>query len=83
MIRVILQDISPKCEYQSSLECYPSTGEYLLSYFSLHNINPTLNILVSLLSNIMYIRSSIVYKVAHVHELLYRASIHYVFTFEE
>ncbi len=45
--RLVLEDITLDCQYQSSIECYPSTGKYLLTYFTLHEVNPFFNISVS------------------------------------
>ncbi len=45
--RLILEDINLECDYHSPIECYPTTGKYLLTYFDLHTVNPFLHILVS------------------------------------
>lgn len=49
MARVLLQDIDLGCQYDSPIECFPSSGAYLLTYFDLHRTNPYLNVVVSLL----------------------------------
>ncbi len=47
MARILLQEIELGCQYQSPIECYPSSSAYILTYFDLHTINPYLNLLVS------------------------------------
>lgn len=46
--RVLLEDYRVSCPYESTIECYPSSALYILSYFSLDTINPYLNTVVSL-----------------------------------
>ena len=52
MARVLLQDIDLGCQYDSPIECYPSSGAYILTYFDLHRTNPYLNVVVSYSKNL-------------------------------
>ena len=46
MTRVLLQNLDLGCQYPSPIECYPTSARYILTYFSLHLVNPYANILV-------------------------------------
>ncbi len=46
MTRILLENIDLGCDYQSPIECFPSSAAYILTYFDLHTVNPYLNLLV-------------------------------------
>ena len=50
MLRVVLPSIKTGCDYQSSIECYPDTGEYWLEDFGMEDVQPYLSLLVSFLA---------------------------------
>ena len=50
MLRVVLPSIETGCDYQSTVECYPDTGEYWVVDFGLQDVKPYLSLLVSLLA---------------------------------
>ena len=48
---ILLSDFESDCERDggSQLECYTSSGEYILDVFGFNTVNPYLNIVVSYL----------------------------------
>ena len=54
MIRLLLQGRgSGSCDLPSALECYPSSAEYVLTYFDLQAVNPFFHICVSVIRTII------------------------------
>ena len=47
MVRVLIEDLDLGCAYDSPIECYPSSGAYILTFFDLHTANPYLHVVVS------------------------------------
>lgn len=47
MVRVLIEDLDLGCAYDSPIECYPSSGAYILTFFDLHATNPYLHVVVS------------------------------------
>lgn len=47
MVRVLIEDLDLGCAYDSPIECYPSSGAYILTFFDLHAVNPYLHVVVS------------------------------------
>lgn len=47
MMRLIMPGIETGCNFDSTIECYPSTGTFWLEHFGFHFIQPYLSLLVS------------------------------------
>jgi hypothetical protein len=46
MLRTVLPTVKSECDYESTIECFPSTGEYWIEDFGMNNVQPYLSLLI-------------------------------------
>ena len=47
MARILLNDLKFECAYDSELECYPFSSDYIMEYFGLNTVQPFVHVMVS------------------------------------